>query len=159
MTTRGPIIIAALTSLSLASGGASAESRNNPFFIPRRTAFQNTPLAAKKGATPNLARQIGADFKNVFTTKENLLIVGAGLSATWAVSHFDQDLASSGLNSELNEGTQLDHFFEAGQTLGGGLVQVGGAFAAYGLGKVFAKQGLEDTGRDLVRAQLVDCNR
>ncbi|HEX9725295.1 MAG TPA: hypothetical protein VGC53_13535, partial [Vicinamibacteria bacterium] len=147
---RGPGIPTSLFGTYVQKGELSI----NPFFMPRRTTFQNTPLAAKK-ATPNLARQVGADFKNVFTTKENMLIVGAGLSATWAVSQFDQDLASSSLNSELNEGTRLDHFLEAGQTLGGGLVQVGGAFAAYGLGKVFAKQGLEDTGRDLVRAQLV----
>ena len=147
---RGPGIPTSLFGTYVQKGELSI----NPFFMPRRTTFQNTPLAAKK-ATPNLARQVGADFKNVFTTKENMLIVGAGLSATWAVSHFDRDLASSSLNSELNEGARLDHFFEAGETLGGGLVQVGGAFAAYGLGKVFAKQGLEDTGRDLVRAQLV----
>jgi membrane-associated phospholipid phosphatase len=49
----------------------------------------------------------------------------------------------------------VDATFEAGAILGGGAVQVGGAFAAYGLGKVFSNPGLEALGRDLVRAQIV----
>ena len=106
-------------------------------------------------SAPNLVRQIGEDFKNVFTTKENLVIVGAGLAAAGGASFFDDRIASSRLNSELNGGTTLDGVFESGEILGGGLLQAGGAFAAYGLGKLSSRSGVEDLGRDLVRAQLV----
>ena len=107
---------------------------------------------------PPLVRQIGIDFKNVFTTKENLVTLGVGLGAAWGAGHFDQEIAGSGLNSELNEligGTAVDGVFEAGQYLGGSLAQVGGAFATYGLGKAFEREGVENLGRDLVRAQVV----
>lgn len=104
---------------------------------------------------PGLARQIGVDFKNVFTTRDNLLIVGAGLGAALMAAPFDQDLAQSGLNSELRGGATLDRVFEAGEYLGGGLLQVGGAFATYGFGKLFSNEGIEGTGRDLIRAQVV----
>ena len=87
-------------------------------------------------SSPNLVRQIGEDFKNVFTTKENLVIVGAGLAAAGGASFFDDRIASSRLNSELNGGTTLDGVFESGEILGGGLLQAGGALAAYGLGKL-----------------------
>ncbi len=49
----------------------------------------------------------------------------------------------------------VDRAFEAGEPLGSAAVQVGGAFATYGLGKLFSSPGLEDVGRDLVRAQIV----
>jgi len=104
---------------------------------------------------PPLVRQIGIDFKNVFTTRENLVTLGVGLGAAWGAGRFDQEIARSGLNSELNGGTALDGVFEAGEYLGGSLAQVGGAFATYGLGKAFEREGVERLGRDLVRAQVV----
>jgi hypothetical protein len=104
---------------------------------------------------PPLVRQLGIDFKNVFTTRENLVTLGVGLGAAWGAGRFDQEIARSGLNSELNGGTALDGVFEAGEYLGGSLAQVGGAFATYGLGKAFEREGVERLGRDLVRAQVV----
>jgi len=109
----------------------------------------------KKTEPPRLVRQIGIDFKNVFTTKENLVTLGVGLGAAWGAGRFDQEIARSGFNSELNGGTALDGVFEAGEYLGGSLAQVGGAFATYGLGKAFEREGVERLGRDLVRAQVV----
>ena len=114
-----------------------------------------TPVTVAQDSSPGLVRQIGRDFKNVFTTKDNLLIVGTGLGASWGASHFDDRIVSSGLNSELHEGARLDHFFEAGQIMGGGLMQVGGAFATYGLGELLSNPDAKGLGRDLVRAQLV----
>jgi len=112
----------------------------------------------KETERPRLVRQIGIDFKNVFTTRENLVTLGVGLGAAWGAGRFDQEIAGSAFNSELNElngGTAVDGVFEAGEYLGGSLAQVGGAFAAYGLGKAFHRQGVELLGRDLVRAQVV----
>jgi membrane-associated phospholipid phosphatase len=109
----------------------------------------------KQSPRPRLMRQIGIDFKNVFTTQENLVTVGVGLGAAAVAIPFDQDIAQSEFNSTLHEETALDQFFDPGRYLGGSLVQVGGAFATYGLGKVFHRPGVELLGRDLVRAQVV----
>jgi hypothetical protein len=104
---------------------------------------------------PRLARQIGIDFKNVFTSRENLLTLGVGLGATWGARSFDQEIALSEFNSETHPGSSLDGAFEAGEVLGGGAMQIGGAFATYGLGKLIDNEGVEHLGRDLVRAQVV----
>jgi membrane-associated phospholipid phosphatase len=113
------------------------------------------PPGNKQPEKPRLVRQIGIDFKTVFTTKENLATLGVGLGAAWGAGRFDQELATSELNSELHPGTGLDSAFEAGEILGGAVAQVGGAVATYGLGKLFENEGVEDLGRDLVRAQVV----
>jgi len=120
-------------------------------------AEENLPpvIVAEKEDSPNLIRQIGTDFMSVFTTQENLVVIGAGSAAAWGASHFDKDIASGGLNSELHGGTALDGFFESGEILGGGLVQVGAAVATYGFGKILRKPGAKNLGRDLVRAQVV----
>lgn len=111
--------------------------------------------AASEESSPNPVRQIGTDLKNVFTTKDNLVVVTAGLGAAWGASHFDDRVVSSGLNSEVNGGAVLDNVFEAGEILGSGLVQVGGAFATFGLGRLLSNADVRDLGRDLVRAQIV----
>jgi membrane-associated phospholipid phosphatase len=49
----------------------------------------------------------------------------------------------------------LDDAFEPGTGLGSTAVQVGGAFATWGFGKLFHDPGVEELGRDLVRAQIV----
>jgi membrane-associated phospholipid phosphatase len=109
----------------------------------------------QKPERPRLVRQIGIDFKNVFTTRENLVTVGVGLGAALVAWPFDQEIAWSDFNSTLHEETALDEFFDPGKYIGGSLVQVGGAFATYGLGKAFHRPGVELFGRDLVRAQVV----
>jgi membrane-associated phospholipid phosphatase len=111
---------------------------------------------SKDPESPHLAIQIGTDFKNVFTTKSNLAIVGAGLGAAWSVSPLDQRIATSRFNSELKGGTTLDRVFEPGEFLGSAWLQGGGALAVYGMGKLFSQRGVEELGRDLVRAQVVN---
>ncbi len=111
--------------------------------------------STEKTERPRLVRQIGIDFKNVFTTRENLVTVSVGLGAALVAWPFDQDIAESDFNSTLHEETALDEFFDPGKYLGGSLVQVGGAFATYGIGKLSKHQGIELLGRDLVRAQVV----
>lgn len=104
---------------------------------------------------PNLVRQIGIDFKNVFTTKENLWIVGAGAGASLLTHPFDSGIPESRFNSELFEGGLLDETFEPGATVGGALFQGGAAAATFALGKVFDQPELASVGRDLIRAQIV----
>ncbi len=150
-----------LLALGITCPRAVGGERLDPFFIPRTDFYgQRTTerVEEEDRSSPNLVRQIGIDFKNVFTTKENLAIVGVGLGAAWGASHFDQSVATSRLNSELNElnrGGSLDQVFEAGEIAGAGYVQTAIAVTTFGLGKLFSNPGVEDLGRDLVRAQVV----
>jgi len=146
-----------------ARGSSFAEDERDPFFIPRPDSYglpglspQETEKDQHNDSSPNLVREIGTDLKNVFTTKENLVIVSVGLGAAWAVSHLDERVAASRFNSEINGGTTLDRFFEPAETLGGGWVQGGGALALFSLGKLFTNRGVEELGRDLIRAQIVN---
>jgi len=138
---------------------AFPKEKVDPFLRPRPDFYEErgiTRLCADEvESRPNLIRQIGTDFKNVFTTKENLLIVGVGLGAAWGAGRLDEEIAFSRFNSEIYEGGALDEVFEAGTPLGSAAVQVGGAFATWGLGKLFSNPGVEGVGRDLVRAQVV----
>jgi membrane-associated phospholipid phosphatase len=117
--------------------------------------FRSDANVRRGDSTSNLLRDIGTDFRNVVTRKENLVIVGVGLGAVWGARPFDDRVARWGLNSELKEETALDNVFETGYILGGGIVLVGGAAALYGAGKLLSKPGVEGLGRDLVRAQVV----
>jgi membrane-associated phospholipid phosphatase len=131
-----------------------AQDRTDLFLVPCSAfADKGSSSSQQKDDSPNLLQQIGGDFKNIFTTKENLTILVAGAGATLGASHFDEEIASNSLNSEL-EPTTVDNFFESGQHLGG-MVQFAGAFATYGLGKLLSNSGVERLGRDLVRAQVV----
>ena len=145
--------------LALPSQSAFSQDKVDPFFVPRPNSdawlIPTFQIGEAEAQQPNLLRQIGGDFKNVFTTKENLVVLGVGIGAAWAASYADQSIADSQFNSELHEGTTLDHAFESGEILGGAAVQVGGAFATYGLGKLFSNPGVADLGRHLVRAQIV----
>ena len=105
--------------------------------------------------SPNLLRLIGGDFRDFFTTTQHLVILGVGLGASLSVAPLDTRIMTSGFNSELYEGTTLDHIFEPGAVVGGALVQVGGALATYGIGALASNGGLEAIGRDLVRVQVV----
>jgi membrane-associated phospholipid phosphatase len=115
------------------------------------------PVGAEEDETAKapLFRQIGTDFRDVFTTRENLWIAAAGAGAALAVSPFDEEIATSDLNSELSGDATLDATFEAGEILGGAAVQIGGAVATYGLGRIFGNESVASLGRDLVRAQVV----
>jgi hypothetical protein len=150
-----------LLALNFASSSiAFSEKKVDPFFVPRPDFYEERGIApslteARLESRPNLVRQIGTDFKNLFTTKENLLILGVGLGAAWGTHPLDQEIAFSRFNSEIHEGGALDEVFEPGTPLGSAAFQVGGAFATWGFGKLFSDPGIEDLGRDLVRAQIL----
>ena len=106
---------------------------------------------------PSLFKDVAGDYVRFFTARENYLILGVGLASSLSVKPLDQPIRESGFNTELwfNEGTALDHAFEAGDLLGSSLIQVGGAIATYGIGNWIGKPRVAELGRDLVRAQLV----
>ena len=105
----------------------------------------------------SLFGDIASDYGRFFSTRENYLILGLGLTSSLSLKTLDEPIRDSRFNSELwfNEDTALDHAFEPGQLLGSALVQVGGAFATYGIGSLLGESGVAELGRDLVRAQLL----
>lgn len=141
------------------ANAANVEKKIHPFFVPRADFYEAQGIIAPSAdgpepSSPNLVHQIGIDFKNVFTTKENLVIAGVGLGAAFLVSSLDDEIANSQFNSTLPNGT-VSNAFEPGTILGSAGLHVGGAFATYGLGKLFSNPNVENLGRDLVRAQIV----
>ena len=113
-----------------------------------------TPSPAERST---LLGDVVGDFGSFFGRRENYVILGLGLGTSLSVKPLDHRIPTSRLNSELHEsdGARLDHFFEPGELLGSTLVQVGGAFATYRVGKLLKQQGTAELGRDLVRAQLL----
>lgn len=137
--------------LFLALPAAADEAQETPSRVEEEEA-SSAPVDEHR---PNLVKQIGLDFKNVFTTKENLWIIGAGAGASLLAHPFDSRIPQSGLNTELFEGGALDHTFDPGAAIGGTLFQVGGAAASFAIGKATKNPELESVGRDLIRAQIV----
>ena len=151
----GPVFWLLLTSTAFASGPQQDQPCTIKSPDGTETPCPALDVPSREKREKNLFKLIPRDFKNVFTRKENALIIGIGLAAAGGASYFDDRIASSGFNSELNPGTGLDQFFEPGEMLGGALLQAGGSLVIYGVGKLWSKPGIEDLGRDLVRAQIV----
>ena len=102
-----------------------------------------------------LLRQIGGDFRRVFTRKDNLWVLGVGLGAAASVAELDDTIPTTHFNAERFESAGLDQLFEPGEILGGSLAQVGGALLTFGVGKLSSSSEIEAVGRDLVRAQVL----
>ncbi len=115
------------------------------------------PLTASADALSprELPRAIAHDFKSLVTTRQNLAFALAGAGAAWAGSTADDRIVESRFNSEVREETTLDHVFEAGDHLGG-VTQIAGACATYGLGLLSHQPEVQALGSDLVRAQFVN---
>ena len=97
----------------------------------------------------SLFTDLGQDVRRL-PSRNTALILGlaAGLSA--AVHSQDQSLTR-----RANRSATLDSVFEIGAVGGGGIVQVGGAFGAYALGRALDNPRVATVGADLVRAQLM----
>ncbi|HXV64943.1 MAG TPA: phosphatase PAP2 family protein [Vicinamibacteria bacterium] len=134
---------------------ADDEARDSTLGARAATASPQEATPERPEPSPNFFRQIGRDFGDVFTKKDNLFVLAGGGGASLAASTLDDEIANGSFNSEINGGTGLDNAFEAGEILGGALVQVGGAAAIWGVGKLASSPGAETLGRELVRAQIV----
>ena len=105
----------------------------------------------------SLLRDVGGDYARFFTTRENHLILGLGLTASVSLKALDEPIRGSSFNTALwfRQGTALDHAFEPGKIIGGTLLQLGGPIATYGIGIWIGTPGVTELGRDLVRVQLL----
>lgn len=97
----------------------------------------------------SLFTDLGQDVRRLGSRNTALVLgVAAGLGA--AVHSQDARLTRRAAQS-----TRLDSVFEIGAVSGGGLVQVGGAFGAYAIGRALDNPLVATVGADLVRAQLM----
>ena len=113
-------------------------------------------LAQEPRETRSLPADIASDFARFFWSADTYTVLGTGLGASAALSPLDDRIANSGFNGDLPQSPQaVDHTFEAGQILGGSIVQVGGAFLTYGVAQFAPKSEAAALGRELVRAQIV----
>lgn len=98
---------------------------------------------------PGLMRSIGSDFQN-FPTRQNMLslVAGAGLGG---LSHSADRSVTASLSSSQGVVTAL----KPGKVIGGTIVQMGVAFAGYGLGRLTDSPTLTALGAHLVRAQVL----
>ena len=113
-------------------------------------------IAQELAGDGSLPATIAEDFARFFTSADTYTVLGVGLGASAALSPFDHRIASSRFNGDLPQSPpSIDRAFEAGELLGGGIVQMGGAFLTYGIGQFASKSEMAALGRDLVRAQIV----
>jgi hypothetical protein len=110
------------------------------------------PTAVQNDATPSLGQVFTgtlANFRNL-PTRENMawLLVGGGAAA--AVHPLDSDTSNS-----LTGSDGLHEPFEAGAVIGGTPLQLGTAFATYGIGRALRQPRVARLGAELIQAQLM----
>ena len=167
MNVRSIAVIAATILALTASRGAAQDESTHPLLDSR--ALSETlegvwqPLEGgnspeeRPQRSPSLFRDIARDYVRFFSSRETYLTLGLGLAGSLSMKPFDERIANSGFNLELpqNEDGRLDGAFDSGTLLGSSLIQVGGAFATYGVGHFVGRPGVAALGRDLVRVQLL----
>lgn len=97
----------------------------------------------------SLFTDLGQDVRRL-GSRDTALILGLGVGLGAAVHSQDGSLTRRAAQS-----TTLDSVFETGAFGGSGLIQVGGAFGTYAVGRAFNSAHAATVGADLVRAQLM----
>jgi hypothetical protein len=98
----------------------------------------------------SLFTSLGRDFRNL-PSKESALILGVGGAVSAGVKTQDRRITNAAAGS-----ASLDTVFEVGDVLGGGVVQVGAAFATFAIGRAVHSPRVATIGSELVRAQAVN---
>lgn len=137
---------------------ASLDSRSLSEALDRtRLVAQDDQLSEDQEPARTILGDVARDFGRFFTTRDSGIILGLGLAGSLGAWPFDADIRQRRFDAGLlgHEGDRLDDVFGAGNHLGSTLVQVGGSFATYTIGRLAGKSDIADLGRDLVRAQLL----
>ena len=159
-------VLAASTAVLTASS-ASAQREPDQASLNSRSLSEEldrTRLVAQDGQpsedeehAPSFLRDVAGDFGRFFTTRDSGIVLGLGVAGTLSVWPFDDDIQQSRFDAQQpgHEDDRLGDVFGAGSHLGSTLVQVGGSFATYTIGRLAGKPDVAELGRDLVRAQLL----
>jgi membrane-associated phospholipid phosphatase len=119
----------------LAAGTASAQEQDPSAPIP---------------STRSLFAQLPGDARHLATGR-NLEVIAAGAAAALLFNPYE-----TRINAFIQKSDDAENTFDAGDLIGGGFPQVGGAFATYILGRALSDTRLAIVGSELVRAQLIN---
>ena len=152
-------VAAAATALAVSLSPAFAQSlphsgEQDHVIMAAQTNMQSTPAApAATEAMPSwrsIVSDLPRDACHV-PSKINAIWLAGGGALALGVHHEDAALTRRAVAS-----AGLDATLEAGAFVGGGVIQVGGAFGTFAIGKLSGRPALASVGADLVRAQIVD---
>jgi membrane-associated phospholipid phosphatase len=116
-----------------------------------------TPAAAQVHATADTVPSVGSLFTGVAAdvvhlgTVRTAVVLGSGGALALAVRPQDPELT----RRAAAWGT-MEEVFDSGDVLGGGALQVGGAFATYALGRLAHSPRVASVGAELVRTQILN---
>lgn len=134
--------------------GTDASTQERPqLSLPRNTFPQtDTWQRPSRPAVPSLAQiftETGRDYTRLPSMNTALILgIGAGIAA--AAHPTDQRSSDA-----FSGATSTSGFFKPGATFGSTYVQLGAAFAAYGVGRVSGNSKMALVGADLIRVQLL----
>jgi membrane-associated phospholipid phosphatase len=98
----------------------------------------------------SLFTQLAGDARHLATGR-NLEVIAAGGATALLFKPHEVDV-----NAFIQASDDAENTLDAGDAIGGGAQQIGGAFAAYILGRTFSNARLAVVGSKLVRAQLLN---
>lgn len=114
------------------------------------------PAAAQTHTSAEDAPSVGQLFSSIpvdvahLATLSTVVVLGAGGTLALAVKPQDVELTR-----EAASWTTTEDVLDPGQVIGGGLIQVGGAFATYTIGRMTHSSRVAWVGAELVRAQIL----
>jgi membrane-associated phospholipid phosphatase len=114
-------------------------------------AFAQAPVPASPDTNSfkSLITDTVSDFKRL-PSRENLmwLTLGGTIAATGRAKDWD-------VTNGFSATTRMDGMFAPGETIGGARAQMGGAIAAYTIGRLSGRPRVASLGADLISAQIV----
>lgn len=117
--------------------------------VDQAAALLAKPVKPRSPVFSSLFTGTVTDFKRLPSVETAAILAFGGLAAT--IGH----RADPTVAAKLSGPDHQAGFFKAGQTIGGGQVQLGGALATYAIGRAFGSRKTATVGADLVRANLV----
>lgn len=151
----------AIVGLCLGAAVPPASAQVTESALPRPAArapnWEQAAIAPASGSEAVANNPFTHLFSNLWTdlrhipSKDNAWIVGVGGAAALAVHPADHELTFSPGREGVGEES-----FDGGSSLGGGLVQVGGAIAVYVAGRLGHAPRTAAFGSELIRAQVLD---
>jgi len=108
------------------------------------------PAPVPPDATPGLVRQMGHDFRNLFSV-ENAVIIGVGTGLTMAARPHERRITERASGSEF-----LGDFFVGGEAMGHGIFHGSASLATYLVGRFTDRPRVQHLGGDLIRAHFMN---
>ena len=130
-------IILAVLFMGLAAGPAAGQDHDPP-----------TPTQIPSFLS--MFAQLPGDVRHLATV-QNLEVVAAGAATALLLKPYEVRV-----NGFIQDSDDAENTFDAGDALGGGAQQIGGAFTTYFVGRSLSNAHLAVVGSELVRAQLLN---